>query len=129
MLISKLGREKDSYLERELQSLLAKWAAIEPQCCRRNSDSSFDVRYLSDWLKVTAQPASHGTIIAAVLSGCQDNQIHCEIDYTARYEDHAAEIQVGCVPGMFRYDLGDEAISSIPVLLLTEYLERLEAGR
>ena len=113
-------------MESELQSLLSRWAAVEPQRCRQRDDFSFDVEYLGQWIAVTAQPISHGSIIAAVLAGCHDNNIHCEIDYTPRYEQRPATVEVGCIPKAFRWEEGEKVISSIPILLLEEYLERLE---
>ena len=112
--------------ERELSSLLSRWAALEPLRCRQRNDSSFDIEYLGDWIAINAQPISHGTIIASVLAGCQENNIHCEIDYTPKFEQQPAMVEVGCIPKAFRWDEGEEVISSIPVLLLEEYLERLE---
>lgn len=109
----------------DLRSLLSQWANLEPQRCRQQGEKHFEVLYLGEWLAVTDQRANHGSIIAAVLAGCQDNQIHCAIDYTPRWEDQAATVEVGCIPKMFRYREGDEVISSIPMLLLVEYLERL----
>lgn len=109
----------------DLRSLLSQWANLEPHRCRQQDENRFEVLYLGEWLAVTDQRASHGSIIAAVLAGCQDNQIYCSIDYTPRWEDQAATVEVGCIPKMFRYREGDEVISSIPVLLLVEYLERL----
>ena len=110
----------------ELTSLLLRWAAIEAQRCRRRDEDSFEVLYLGCWMAVTADSAGHGPIIAAVLGGCEENRIHCEIDYTPRYEREPANISVGCIPRMFRFDEGDEVIASIFLLLLMEYLERLE---
>ena len=113
-------------MESELRSLLSRWAAGEPQRCRQRDDFNFDVEYLGHWIAVSAQPISHGTIIASVLAGCQENNIHCEIDYTPRYEQQQATVEVGCIPKAFRWNEGEEIISSIPILLLEEYLERLE---
>lgn len=110
----------------DLHSLLLQWTTLEPQRCRQQDDIHFEVRYLDHWLTITDQPVSHGNIIAAVLAGCQENQIYCTIDYTPRYENIAATIEVGCIPKMFRYRDGDEVISSIPTLLLMEYLSRLQ---
>lgn len=112
--------------EQELRSLLARWAAVEPQRCRQRDDSSFDVEYLGHWIAISAQRDSHGAIIASVLAGCQANNIHCAIDYTPRYEQQPATVEVGCVPKAFRWDQGEEVISSVPTPLLEEYLERLE---
>jgi hypothetical protein len=113
-------------MESELRSLLSRWAAVEPQRCRQRDDFSFDVEYLGHWIAVSTQPISHGSIIASVLAGCQENNIHCEIDYTPRYEQQPATVEVGCIPKAFRWNQGEEIISSIPILLLEEYLERLE---
>jgi hypothetical protein len=113
-------------MESELRSLLSRWAAVEPQRCRQRDDFSFDVEYLGHWIAVSAQPLSHGTIIVSVLAGCHENNIHCEIDYTPRYEQQPASVEVGCIPKTFRWNEGEEIISSIPILLLEEYLERLE---
>lgn len=113
-------------MEHELRSLLSRWAAVEAQRCRQREDSSFDVEYLGHWIEVSANPASHGAIIASVFAGCQANNIHCVIDYTPRYEQKPAMVEVGCIPKAFRWDEGDEVVSSIPVLLLEEYIERLE---
>jgi hypothetical protein len=115
--------------ERELRLLLSQWAAVEPQRCRQQDDDCFEVLYSDRWMEVTAQPASHGTIIAAVLEGCHSNQVYCEIEYTPRYEDQPPTIEVGCIYKAFRWDEGDEVIYSIPSLLLTEYLERLPADK
>jgi hypothetical protein len=112
--------------EEELPTLLAQWARMEPERCRKLDDLRFDVEYLGYWIPITALPISHGAIIASVLSGCQANRIHCEIDYTPRYEQQPATVEVGCIPRAFRWDEGEEIISSIPSLLLQEYLERLE---
>lgn len=112
--------------DRELKSLLSRWAAVEPKRCRHRDDSSFDVEYLGHWIEVGAQPISHGAIIASILAGCQENNIHCAIDYTPHYEQKPAMVEVGCIPKAFRWDEGAEVISSIPTLLLEEYLERLE---
>lgn len=113
--------------ERELKSLLSQWAAAEPQRCRRKDDDRFDVWYSAQWLPVTDNAESHGSIIAAVLEACHSNQIYCCIEYTPRYEDEPSTIQVGCVHKAFLWDEGEEVISSIPPFLLTEYLERLQA--
>jgi hypothetical protein len=77
-------------------------------------------------MPVTAQLFSHGAIIASLLAGCQENNIHCKIDYTPRYEQQPATLEVGCIPRAFRWDEGEENISSIAILLLEEYLDRLE---
>ncbi len=106
-------------------SRFSQWAGIEPQRCRQRDDIGYDVNYVGHWIAVTPQPTSHGTIMAAVLGGCQDHRIHCAIDYTPRYKDQPPTVEVGCIPKMFRWDEGDEVVSSIPVLLLTEYLEQL----
>jgi len=106
--------------ERELSSLLSRWAALEPQRCRQRDDLSFDVDYIGRWITVTAQPISHGAIMAAVLNGCHENSFHCEIDYTPKYEQQPATVEVGCIPKAFRWNEGEEVISSIPVLLLEE---------
>lgn len=63
-----------------------------------------------------------------MLAGCHENNIHCEIDYTPRYEQQPPTVEVGCIPKTFRWNVGEEIISSIPILLLEEYLERLEQG-
>ena len=110
----------------DLHSLLVRWTTLEPQRCRQQDDNHFQVLYLGYWLSATDQPASHGNIIAAVLAGCQDNQIYAYIDYTPRYENEKATVEVGCIPKRFCYREGDEVISFIPMLLLMEYLERLE---
>jgi len=112
--------------DKELKSLLSRWAAVEPRRCRQRDDSTFDVEYLGHWIGVTAEPISHGAIIASVFAGCQEHNIHCAIDYTPRYEKQPAMVEVGCIPKAFRWDEGEEVISSIPILLLEEYLERLE---
>jgi len=117
--------EKSLTSEQELQSCLSRWAAIEPRRCRRQDDASFEVQYLGHWMVVTPQPPSHGTIIAAVLGGCEDNRIHCAIGYEPRYKNEPATIEVGCIPKMFSFNRGDEVIASIPVLLLDKYLEQL----
>jgi len=111
----------------ELKSLLSQWAAVEPVRCRQKGDTRFDVQYSGEWLPVTDKAANHGTIIAAVLEACHSNQIYCQIEYTPPYEDSPPEIQVGCIYKVFRWDEGDEVVYSIPSLLLTEYLERLQA--
>jgi hypothetical protein len=66
-------------MESELRSLLSRWAAVEPQRCRQRDDFSFDVEHLGHWITLTAQPIGHGAIIAAVLGGCQENEIYCSI--------------------------------------------------
>jgi hypothetical protein len=113
--------------ERDLKSLLSQWAAVEPQRCRQKDDTRFDVQYSGQWLPVTDDSASHGSIIAAVLEACHNNRIYCCIEYTPRYEDEPPTIQVGCVHKAFLWDEGEEVISSIPSFLLTEYLEQLQA--
>ncbi|MEK6324752.1 MAG: hypothetical protein AABN33_24180 [Acidobacteriota bacterium] len=115
-------------MESELRSLLSRWAAVEPKRCRQRNDFSFDVAYLGQWITVTVQAISHGAIIASVLAGCQENEIFCSIDYTPRYDQQPASVEVGCVFRAFRYAEGEEVISSIPGLLLKEYLEQLETS-
>lgn len=112
--------------QENLPTLLLHWSKAEPVRCRQNEDGSFRVMYLGEWLRVTSDPASHGTIIAAVLGGCQENLIYCEIEFTPRYQDYPNTLEIGCIHKMFRYREGEDVISSVPVLLLTEYLERLE---
>ena len=114
--------------EQELKSLLTQWAAIEPQRCRRRDDDRFDVQYSGQWTPITAQPESHGAIIAAALEGCHQNRIYCNIEYTPRYEEEPLMVAVGCIHRAFRWDDGEDAIYSIPSLLLAEYLEQLQAG-
>jgi hypothetical protein len=126
MSVDQTNHERNSTPERELHSLLSRWAAIEPARCRQRDETRFDVQYAGHWITVTDQPSSHGAIIVAVFEGCQAHRLHCAIDYTPRYEDHPATVEVGCVPRMFRWDEGDEVVFSIPALLLTEYLERLK---
>lgn len=113
--------------EHELHTLLVRWAELEPERCRLRDDAGFEVYYLSHWIAVTTQPISHGAIIAAVIGGCQENRVHCTIDYTPRYRDEPPTLEVGCIPRAGSYDSGDSVISSIPVLLLGEYLERMES--
>jgi hypothetical protein len=112
--------------EHELLSLLSGWAAIEPQRCRQLDDVSLELEYLGQSITITAQPISHGSIIASVLAGCQENKIYCSIGYTASHDQQHASVDVGCVFRASRYEQGEEVISSIPDLLLREYLERLE---
>ena len=80
-------------MESELRSLLSRWAAVEPQRCRQRDDFSFDARYLDLWIIVTAQPLSHGAIMAAVLGACQENGIYCSIAYTPRYEQEPEQLK------------------------------------
>lgn len=115
--------------DQELQSLLSQWCAIEPQRCAQKDDNLFEVLYSGGWMKVAAEAASHGTIIAAVLEGCHHNHIYCNIEYTPRYKDEPPTIQVGCIYRTFRWDEGDEVVYSITSLLLTEYLERLDPDK
>jgi hypothetical protein len=77
-------------------------------------------------MPITAQRESQGAIIAAVLEGCHQNRIYCNIEYTPRYEDEQPTVQVGCIHRAFRWDEGEGVIYSIPNLLLTEYLEQLQ---
>ena len=110
----------------ELKQLLSQWAAIEPHRCRQKDDGQFDVLYAGHWAAATAESADHGALIASILEGCHANKIYCNIEYTPAFEDESPTVQVGCIHRAFRWDEGDEAIYSIPQLLLTEYLERLQ---
>ncbi|MBI1763273.1 MAG: hypothetical protein HYR56_17755 [Acidobacteria bacterium] len=125
MPIQQTADDRVSDAQAEIEALLAKWATAEPQRCRK-VDGQFEALYFGNWLKVDAARAHHGNIIAAVLDACHANSIYCEIEYTPRYEKQPPSIEVGCIPKMFRWDEGDEVIASIPELLLTEYLERVD---
>jgi hypothetical protein len=113
-------------VDHELIQLLLQWSATEPHRCQQKDDRNFDVLYAGQWMAVTAEPASHGALIASILEGCHANKIYCNIEYTPAFEDELPTVQVGCIHRAFRWDEGDEAIYSIPKLLLTEYLERLQ---
>jgi hypothetical protein len=107
-----------------LQSLLLNWSKAEPSRCKQIEEDSFVVLYLGEWLPASSKTNTHGNIIVSVLEGCQENAIYCEIEFTPRYEDDPATLQVGCIHKMFRYREGEAIINSVPELLLTEYLER-----
>ena len=112
--------------EENLQSLLAYWARIEPQRCHYLEDDCFEVKYYDQWIAVKPDITSHGAIIAALLHACQEHSIYCKLEFTPRYEETPHTIQVGCIYKVFRYREEDDVITDIPLLLLTEYLERLE---
>lgn len=114
-------------VDHELKQLLSQWAGSEPYRCQQKDDSHFDVLYVSRWMAVTADSASHGTLTASILEGCHANKIYCNIEYTPAFEDESPTVQVGCIHRAFGWDEGDKAIYLISKLLLTEYLERLQS--
>jgi hypothetical protein len=112
--------------EDHLGSLLSKWSVLEPDRCRRKDTTSFKVLYADNWMEVTSDSTSHGLIVAAAMEGCHKNRIYFNIDYTPEHKEQSAQIEVGCIPKMFRWDKGDDVVYNIPILLLEEYLDRLQ---
>ncbi len=122
-----MGKE-NSAMQKELKLWLIRWAKAEPERCRRGKDSIFELLCAGKWLPVNLQPEDYGLILGSLLTGCHDHRIYCCIEYEPQYNDRPPTVSVGCIPRMFAWNDGDEAIASIPILLLEQYLERLQAG-
>jgi hypothetical protein len=109
--------------------LLERWANLEPERCRPEGGNIFEVLYQGEWYPVSSHhPASHGTLISALLEACQARDYLYSIERVPRGDSDATpQILVGVgMRDAWRSKEGDRLAHLVPELLLSEYLGCVE---
>jgi len=114
----------------DMRSLLEKWANLELQRCRYNSNKTIEVLYKNQWHSVSKEnPVSDCILIIALLEACDERNYLYSIERIPRPEansgydsDSEAQILVGVgMRDVWRSKEGENLASTIVELFLSEY--------
>ncbi|NEQ39209.1 MAG: hypothetical protein F6K40_24345 [Okeania sp. SIO3I5] len=114
---------------KNMRSLLEKWANLEPQRCRYNSNETIEVLYKNQWHSVSQEnPVRDGILIMALLEVGDERNYLYSIEKIPRPEansDYDSEPQILVGVGMrdaWRSAEGENLASTVVELFLSEYL-------